>query len=545
MDSSWTIVEPDGATRTLAFSQDTITLGRSTKNDLCFQNDTSLSRQHLTLTFQDQVWQLQDLNSMNGTQVNGIEVLGCRPVHPGDRITAGRITLVLQKGDEQNIQPVTFYPHSEAGDLGPEAILTNLEGVLSTDADPVEKQGMFGSTAVDVLIRAGRELCVHRPLEDLFHIILQLSIRATGADRGVIMTFENEELVPRAHHGEGFAISALVRDRAIRERSSILIRDVAQDEALSQRQTVADGNVHGIMVAPLQTERDVLGLIYVDNAGGGRGFRADDLNLFTVLANVAAFRVEQERLAAVERREQALEWDLRQAAEIQAGLLPSVAPEMEGLDLAGFNAPCRMVGGDYFDFLPYGDRKMELVLGDVAGKGMSAALLMTGLQARVRMLAEGRGELSQVMSQLDRSVASGCPGCRFISLVLCVFDARNGDLQYCNAGHNPPILVRTSGDVELLPGGGTVLGFLPEVGYQAGRTRLDSGDLVVLYSDGVTEALNAADAEFGENRLVDLIRSLRDSTATALIGGVTDALEEWTAGMPPYDDLTLVVARRT
>jgi serine phosphatase RsbU (regulator of sigma subunit) len=545
MSSTWRIVEPDGTTRTVEFTQDTITLGRSTQNDLSFQNDTSLSRKHFTLECRDQVWQLHDLNSMNGTRVNGVEVLGCRPVHPGDRIEAGEITMILQGGEEPDTQPVTFYAHSGDSDLGSETILTSLEGVLSADSDTVEKQGMFGSTAVDVLIRAGRELCVHRPLGDLFHIILQLSIRATGADRGVIMTFDNDELVPRAYHGEGFAISTLVRDRAVQEKSSILIRDVAQDEALRQRQTFAGGNVHGIMVVPLQTERDVLGLIYVDNGRGGREFQADDLNLFTVLANVAAIRIEQERLAAVERREQVLERDLRQAAEIQASLLPSVPPEMDGLDLAGFNAPCRMVGGDYFDFLPYGDEKMGFVIGDVSGKGMPAALLMTGLQARVRMLAESRGELSRVMSQLDRSVTTGCPGTLFASLVLCVFDTRTGSLEYCNAGHNPPILVRTSGKVERLPGGGTVLGLLPGFGYQSGRAVLDKGDVVVLYSDGVTEAVNADDAEFGEERLVDLIRSLRDSTAAGLIGGVTDALKDWTAGMPPYDDLTLVVARRT
>jgi serine phosphatase RsbU (regulator of sigma subunit) len=299
------------------------------------------------------------------------------------------------------------------------------------------------------------------------------------------------------------------------------------------------------MAVPLQTERDVIGLVYVDTASLEREFRHDDLNLLTVLANVAAIRIEQERLAAVERREQIMDRDLRQAAEIQANLLPSVPPEVEGLELAGYNAACRTVGGDYYDFLEYGEGKIGVVLGDVAGKGLPASLMMTGLQARVRMLAEKPGDLCELMSSLDRGVADGCPANRFVSLVLCNVDARSGEMEYCNAGHNPPILVRGDGSVELLPSSGTVLGILPDIGYRAGRIRFEPGDLLALYSDGVTEAVDASDEEFGEERLIVLLRSLRGMTAAEVVGEVNEKLDEWTAGTPPHDDLTLVAVRRT
>jgi serine phosphatase RsbU (regulator of sigma subunit) len=298
------------------------------------------------------------------------------------------------------------------------------------------------------------------------------------------------------------------------------------------------------MAAPLQTEREVIGLVYVDSASLEREFRPDDLNLLTILANVAAIRIEQERLAEVERREQILDRDLKQAEEIQSRLLPSNPPRVPGLGLAGHNAACRTVGGDYYDFLPYGEDRVGVVLGDVAGKGLPAALMMTGLQARVRMLAERPWDLAGMMSGLDRGVAGGCPSNRFVSLVLCLLDGQTGEMEFCNAGHNAPILVRSDGEVELLPSGGTVLGIMPELGYEIGTRTLKPGDLLVIYSDGVTESLNPAEEEFGEDRLIELLQTLRGETAGEVITRVNAVLADWTAGSPPHDDLTLVAVHK-
>ena len=197
-----------------------------------------------------------------------------------------------------------------------------------------------------------------------------------------------------------------------------------------------------------------------------REFTKDDLNLLTVMANVAAIRIEQTRFAEVDQARQLMARDLEQAAEIQQGFLPAVAPAVRGLDVAGHNAPCRTVGGDYYDFFPYGSSRIAMVLGDVSGKGMPASLLMMGLQARVQVLIEEPKNLAEVMTRLNRITSANCPSNRFITVFFCILDGDTGELTYCNAGHNPPLIIRADGSYEQLPGGGPVLGILPFIEYQ-------------------------------------------------------------------------------
>jgi serine phosphatase RsbU (regulator of sigma subunit) len=316
------------------------------------------------------------------------------------------------------------------------------------------------------------------------------------------------------------------------------------DEALRQRLSIVEHSVRALMAVPLQTDNNVIGLIYVDSPQFPREFSGDDLNLLTVMANVAAIRIERDRLSEVEQAEKLMASELEQAAEIQRQFLPSVAPVLPGLELAGYNAACRTVGGDYYDFLPYADNRVGIVIGDVAGKGMPAALMMTSLQAKVQALAEMPGDPAVVVARLNRSLAATCPRNRFITFFFSIIDATSGDIAFCNAGHNPPLLIRADGRVERLEGGGPVLGILPAMTYQRQQCHMDPGDLLVLYSDGVTEAADPAGEEF-EDRLPELAVKVRDRSAAEIVQAVHEAVRDWIAGQPPADDVTVVVARRT
>src|SRR6185369_2372223 len=179
-----------------------------------------------------------------------------------------------------------------------------------------------------------------------------------------------------------------------------------------------------------------------------REFTKDDLSLLTVMANVAAIRIENARLAPIEEAERALKRDLSQAAEIQRHMLPEEAPQMAYVDLAGYNAACKTVGGDYYDFFPYPDGSVALALGDVSGKGMPASLMMMALHARVQVLAEDPVDLSAFMTRLNKGTCAKCPSNRFITFFFCVLNTETGVLRFANAGHNPPILVRASGEAQ-------------------------------------------------------------------------------------------------
>jgi serine phosphatase RsbU (regulator of sigma subunit) len=548
---------PDRQSRRIPLEGDSLSLGRAHSNDLSFPEDASLSRRHVRLLCDERGWWVEDLGSKNGTLLNDARITSKQLLGHGDRIVAGQLTITVVDSDADSQDGVVFVPE-EGPEIHPQAtVMTSLEGLLSGEVTspfagaqrPEPAAGArrleFDSPEIQVLIRAGRLLADKMPLEQLFPLILDLSINSVGAERGVLMTLEGDSLVTRAVHGDGFRISTMVRDRVLKEKTSILVRDLAQDEAFKQQVSIFEQRIHTMMAAPLQTEDRVIGLIYVDSRSFVREFKPDDLNLLTVLANVAAIRIEHQRFAEMERREQIRTRDLAQAAEIQRMILPGDAPQIEGLDIAGHNQPCRTVGGDYYDFIGYGDGRLGVVLGDVAGKGMAAAMLMSNFQATVKLLAEEPGDLSKLMSRLDHNVAANCPTNRFITFFFGLIDPMSQSLVYCNAGHNPPLVIHPDGQVDHLKAEGTVLGILPQLGYRERTQRFEAGDLIAIFSDGITEAEDSAGEAFGEQRLADLIVANRDQPAAAIVDRVNQALVEWTSSAPAADDITLVVVRRT
>jgi serine phosphatase RsbU (regulator of sigma subunit) len=309
--------------------------------------------------------------------------------------------------------------------------------------------------------------------------------------------------------------------------------------------SIVQQQIRSMLAVPLQTDDRVIGLIYLDSPHFIKEFSKDDLSLLTVMANVAAIRIEHTRLAEVEQAERLHAKELDQAAEIQRSLLPVTAPIVAGVDLAGYNAACHTVGGDYYDFLPYADGRVGLLVGDVAGKGMPAALLMSSLQARVQVLFDEPTNLAALVTRLNRIISSNCPSNRFITFFIGVLDPKTGELTYVNAGHNPPLVAHADGSVEKLEGTGLILGILPMATYQQGVCYLGPGDAVLLFSDGVSEAVRpTADEEFGEERLAQVLAGLRDQTAESIIASINQKVDDFTEGSPPADDITLVVAKR-
>jgi len=533
---------PDGTTRPLALDRDRFTLGRSSANELCYPEDAGLSRQHLVLEKNGDTWMVRDLGSKNGTFVNGVRIVNPTPLGKNDRLTAGHIAMDF---GENSLPPaaeektVVFVEGVTPTTSVSTTVATNLKGVLSQEKE------IEGGLQMRALIRAGRELAGNMPLSELFKLIMNLSVEAVGATRGLLMTLEGQDLVVQAALGEGFRISNAVRDRVIREKTSLLVRDARLDEAFADRMSIMQQQIRSMLAVPLQTDDRVIGLIYLDSPHFIHEFSKEDLSLLTVMANVAAIRIEHTRLAEVEQAERLHAKELDQAAEIQRNLLPVKEPSVAGVDLAGYNAACHTVGGDYYDFLPYPDGRVGLLVGDVAGKGMPAALLMSSLQARVQVLFDDPANLAALVTRLNRIISSNCPSNRFITFFIGILDPKTGELTYVNAGHNPPLVAHADGAVEKLEGTGLILGILPIATYEQGICRLEPGDAVLLFSDGVTEAVRPdADEEFGEDRLARVLAGLRNQSAHSIIAEINQMVDEFTCGAPPADDITLVVAKR-
>lgn len=238
-----------------------------------------------------------------------------------------------------------------------------------------------------------------------------------------------------------------------------------------------------------------------------------------------------------------LEQEMNIARDIQMELLPKSFPKIAGIDMFGFTVPARQVGGDCYDVIDLGDGKLGITIGDVSGKGTPAAILMANLQAAVRALSESGVGPTMLVERVNRLVYGYTEESVFITFFYCVFDTRTGEIEYVNAGHNPPCVLREDGSKEYLRQGGLVIGIVPDANYEQGKARLTPGDDLVLYTDGITEAANPNGEMFGEERLEDLLVKHRRDSARDIEERVYSGLRDFTAGASQADDLTMVVVK--
>ncbi|HKQ60651.1 MAG TPA: PP2C family protein-serine/threonine phosphatase [Candidatus Polarisedimenticolaceae bacterium] len=242
------------------------------------------------------------------------------------------------------------------------------------------------------------------------------------------------------------------------------------------------------------------------------------------------------------REKESLDRELNIARDVQRELLPRAAPLIAGIELAGVCIPAAGVGGDYYDFLPLADDQVGLVIADVSGKGVPAALLMAGLQASVRSLTRPLSAPAELTRRLNEVLCASCSAARYATCFLGVYDGATRTLCYSNAGHLPPLVVN-DGPVERLSAGGLPIGMFDASRYREARHSLKPGDLLTLYTDGVVETTNPQGEEFGERRLLELLQRCRRDALGEIQGQILAALESWGAGAGPHDDVTLVLAR--
>ncbi len=260
-----------------------------------------------------------------------------------------------------------------------------------------------------------------------------------------------------------------------------------------------------------------------------------------------------ERLMKESQERMRLQSELDIAREVQRRLFPQSVPKVPGLDLYGVCKAARSVSGDYYDFLKLDEYRVGVVLGDVSGKGISAALLMAAIQSALRAqfydgFAGGEGPVlaqvstAQVVDRLNRQLYANTPQEKYVTFFFAIYDARTRKLSYTNAGHLPPILFR-NGKVDFLRTGGTVVGLFPSMKYEVGEIRLEPNDLILAYTDGITEPENTFGEEFGEARLLDVAKHALNSPPEVLAETIYRTVDEWTGSPELQDDMTLVVAR--
>ncbi len=296
------------------------------------------------------------------------------------------------------------------------------------------------------------------------------------------------------------------------------------------------------LLVPVRYRETFLGLIEVQPALG-RSFAAEEVGLLATLAGHVGVALESGRLHRQILDRRRVEEELAIARDIQKQLLPAASPNLPRLEVAALNLPSREVGGDVYDFVVYTEDRLGIALGDVAGKGVPAALLMANLQAAFRVLADEKRSPSEVVGRLNRQLARSTAADRYATFLFGVLDAHRGRFTYANAGHNYPILRTPNGEVRTLAGSDVVLGVVEEARYRDLKVSLEPGSVLLLYTDGVTEVFNPDGEEYGEDRLRRLVSEWEGGTAEELRDRILREVRGFSQGCPDYDDITMIVLR--
>jgi sigma-B regulation protein RsbU (phosphoserine phosphatase) len=340
-------------------------------------------------------------------------------------------------------------------------------------------------------------------------------------------------------------VSQSIINLVLDKHSAVLTTDAQADPRFKMKDSVIQSNIHSAMCAPLWNNKEIIGVVYADRTALLDQFSEDDLRLLTLLSNLAAVKIENAQATEKAIEIETFKKELSRAAQIQKDLLPKQNPACDNYNIAGLNIPCDQVGGDYYDFIQIDPCRLGIIIADVSGKGISASLLMASLRAALHVEIQPQVSLADMAGRLNDFVHRSAAVNRFITFFFCELNLKTGGLRYINAGHNPPILLDKGGEISRLEPAGFCLGMFPAVVYEAREACLGVGDSVILYTDGVTDSRDKDNQEFGEERLISLVRKNIALPAENIVEEICGELSSFTAGVAPFDDMTLVVLKRT
>jgi serine phosphatase RsbU (regulator of sigma subunit) len=520
---------------------DALVVGRSSKADLVL-SDRFLSRQHARFYREGDGWMVEDLGSRNTTLLNG------RPLGVASRVSAGD----LVKLSETVITVEGF-------DTAPSGPRTD-ERLKSSSSDTIVLR-----SASELLAAAERESAgrlkmlneVHRALattlsqEELLEAVLDRTFAHLAPEEAVIFLKKPFGGLERAASRRlpsargDFFYSRSLESEVAEKGQAALVLDAQTDQRFAAAESIMSSGVRSLIAAPLLDSAGILGMIVLSSRIHVRRFAEQDLELLTALGSVAALRIRNLSLAEEGARRRALEKEMALAREIQLALLPDQLPEIPGYSVFAANDASRAVSGDFYEFQARdeGDEQV-FVIADVSGKGMAASLLAASFDALLMGPIEVGHPPDLICSKISRRLFMKTPPERYVTAVIAALDPGTGRLAYTNAGHNPGLLVRADGTVQRLEANGLPLGLFPVVEYERAEVTLAPGDLLLLYTDGITEAENPKGGEFGLDRLQSVVQKYSREPLVALAVAIETAVEVFADGTPFGDDRTLVMLRR-
>jgi len=531
-------------------TSDSVVVGRSSDAEIAVP-DRAMSRRHARLFRSGDRWYVEDLGSRNGTVLDGRRIESPTVLAAGSILRVGATTInvdgsevgAVMVGDAAGFDSRTvFRPVAE--------LLREPEGLAEAGEGAADGLRRYAAR-LKVLTEVHQALDRSMSLDELLELILDRAFETLQPEEGaIVLRGEDGEYVRAASRTLRDAKSRTLYSRnlvrqVVEEGQAALVFDAATDERFNQAVSLLGAGVRSLIAAPLLDPHGPLGMIVLSSSLGVRRFTEDDMELLSSLASIAAMRICNTRLAEQALERERLERDVALARQIQVGLLPAELPTIEGWQLFARNKPSRGVSGDFYKVEQVDDGSCAVLIADVSGKGIAASLLTASLEALSAGLIHDGVAPDEVFGRVSHLLFERTPPEKFATAFLATFRPGEGLFRFCNAGHNPGILLRTGGDVDWLHSTGVPLGILAEAGYTASEAILRPGDTIVLYTDGLTEAAGPDEEEYGEERLAGFCGRHRADDLQTLAAAIEADQDGFVEGTPYADDRTLVLIRRT
>jgi sigma-B regulation protein RsbU (phosphoserine phosphatase) len=539
------VIEPNGVRREMALTSSPFRIGRQAGNELTLR-DSRISRQQAQILSENGSWILEDLGSRHGTFVNGEKVLR-HELQPKDKIDFGM-------SDSYRLVFV-----GEGATI--EELVERVEAPAPTQAGSRELYHL------GVLLEVARTLGTGLSLEDVLTAVVDAAIQVTRTERGVLLTAgaPGEELrmvVARdaqrsTLRPDQVRVSQSVVKRVATTRRELIVSDTGDDAGgMSQTESVARLELHTVVAIPIDKlpvietldatistrQGELLGVLYLDSHAPSSAFSELDREVLRTLAREAATVIENARLFAAARAKDRLDHEIQIASGIQRTLLPKSLPDLPELAVSGSTLSCHSVGGDCFDVISLGGGRFGFFVGDVSGKGISAALLATLLQGVFFTTAAMDISLPGVFSRVNQYLCERSGEDRYATVFYGILD-KQGRFEYVNAGHVPPLLRRKAGQLEGLGSANFPVGMFSEAEYQSSRIQLEPGDYLVIYTDGVSEAQNTRSELFEEARLRRIMEDFSGQNVQDMGDAIREGMRAFTEGAAQSDDITLLVVQ--
>lgn len=539
------LISPEKTRRSVSLTESPFLIGRGEVGNQLAIPDRRISRNCAAILSDGDKYVLEDRGNQLGVFVNG-ERISKRALQEGDIVTFGL----------ENSYQIVFRP--SAKEITVENLLTRMGRISTSETSPI------GLGKLNLLLEATMLLHSQLPLDSVLEAMLDRAITVTDAERGLLLEASpsgslHHRLARRAGGVSmptgGFAPTQTALRMAVESQTGVITGDLQQaDLALQGAQSIIAQRLRSVVAIPLYAmplsntaesmvniqRGQFLGILYLDSRRTA-AFSKLDRQILDALAVEAASIMDNARLVDRERQRQRLEQELSIAREIQQALLPRGFRDFPHLAISAVNTPCHAVGGDYFDVFPMTDDRTAFVIADVAGKGIGAALLTTMLQGALTGMTLGT-DPARVFRHINDFLCQHAEVGRYATMFFGTLD-RQGNLDYLNAGHPSPILLRRGEVSEIFTEGSYPVGLIPDAQYSAVRVTLEPDDTLVLFSDGVTEAADPEDQLFGVPRLCEALVGQHDAPLDQLQKRVVESVDSFSRGASQADDITLLFIR--